>query len=199
MKNRRITLAVGVCALVGAASIGVLLASAADRPSRPVAGQETVPSAGQTPARVATQVVNGQAWSLDAFTNANGRTCLAQHAPAGSGTGTACADPQTLFASGPLHVEVDQRTLPTDKTHWSSIWVYGWVAPQVSTLVAVMTNCERVQLSFANGVFSHVFTGRDLPQKLIAYGQGGAAGQEKQLALSVSPQAAGLATAPACS
>lgn len=192
--QKTILVAAILCVAAGIA-FGAIRASAGSGPTQPLMSAENTPASAVS--TVASQVVNGQTWSLSSFTNRNGRVCLRENVPPGAGAdsdgGTACADPNGLFTLGSLHLETDLRTAPSDSGRWSSVWVYGWSASGVTTLVAQMRDCSTVPMEVASGVFSRVFGTGDVPQRLIAYRADGSIMQEVQVPIPQSPSANAIA------
>lgn len=189
MNSKKVTIGLVVLGLGAAVAFGTLQATAGGVPAPPRADLETVVGNVASVNSVTSQIVNAEPWSLDSFTNANGRVCLRQRVPSSvDGSGTACADEATLFASGPIHSEVDTRALGSNTSAWSVVWVYGWTSPNLAKLVAVLSDCRQVAVQVTSGgVFSHVFTNGELPQELIGYRADNSVLQQRQLSVGTSP------------
>jgi len=189
-KPQKTLFAAGAICILAGISFGALRASAGSSPTPPLMSAESTPAGAIS--TVESQVIGGQTWSLSTFTNKNGRVCLRQNIPPTAGAehgGTACADPETLFATGAIHLETDMETAPNNRGEWSNVWVYGWSASGVTDLVAQLRDCTTVPVRIASGVFSHVFPPGHLPQRLIAYQVDGTVMQEVAVSVPPSPSA----------
>src|SRR4029077_19392304 len=74
------------------------------------------------------QTVDGQQWSLTAFTNSQSQVCGGELVPNDAGDGgqaLTCRDPRTMFAKSPVVAVFGARVTPkTLGTGWSNSWVW---------------------------------------------------------------------------
>jgi hypothetical protein len=179
MIRRAVISALAVAAIaVGAWSVGASDASSIvfRAPEHP----NLTPQAGETLHGPPPQVVDGQQWSVKTFTNEDGLTCASEIVPNDNGeggTGSTCFAPESMFDSGPIRLYVGMRSHLSNRKAWSNIWLWGWVAPEVSALRIELANCARIPLTInQNRMFFRVFGTQQIQtkafaQNLIAYRQ----------------------------
>jgi hypothetical protein len=119
------------------------------------------------------QTVDGQPWSLTAFTNSQNQVCAGQLVPNDAGDGgqaLTCRDPQTMFANTPLVAFSGARaTHATIGKGWTNSWVFGWASPAVASVNLRLTNCSVIQLPLsADHTFLQVFSRGQLASGVAA-------------------------------
>lgn len=188
-RNAALVLALAIVAAVGTA--GAIYGS--DLPGALISTTpRTTPAPGERVARVLDQTVEGQQWSLAAFTNAAGEFCAGETVPSDAGDGgqgLSCRKPETLFKDSPLVYFVGARQRPSDLSSWANVWVWGFAAPDIHRLELRLTNCARLHLPITEErLFFKVFGRTDrstiAPQDLVAYDQYGGVVAEEPTPLS---------------
>jgi hypothetical protein len=167
------------------------------------------PSPGQVVVAHDKQVIDGEQWKLNTFSNAAGDTCMQAVVPGEEGgLGTNCVAPDQLFAQGPIRANVGSRTSVIDRAHWSAVWIWGRVADNVARVTLTTNGCSGTPLSFdADGVFLHVIPASGaalgaIPHALVAYNAAGTVVGTQVIPVAATPSAqraqASIPRPPAC-
>jgi len=112
------------------------------------------------------QIIDGQAWSISVFPTKGAKFCAGPRYVVNGQVAQAmsCGDQTTMFADHRLVLHVGgSQARPSvgheksDLSHWSSIWVWGVAAPDVSRITLQLTDCQKVDLPLdEDGVFLFV-------------------------------------------
>jgi hypothetical protein len=203
LRKHRLLLAMSLVTVVGlTGAAGAIAFTSANRQSRGAIDPSPAKNARVTVHDA--QLVGGQNWQVNSFTNAEGQACLAVVVPGEEGgTGTNCDDPSSFFARGPIHYVVSSKSSASDRSHWEAVWVWGRVAPSVTRLELTTATCARTPVRVdSDGVFLHILTPAlarstaSLPQGLVAYDATGSRVANDPVPLAATPAAQHSLNAP---
>lgn len=195
----------GVTALVSFEALA-WAGSAGSASAPPPDAVDTTLGPGQTYHAHLQQIVDGQQWQLTTFTNEYGQLCAGEKVPndgGDGGQGATCRNPNTLLANGQLFFSVGARTVSSQNTQWSNVWVWGWTAPTVAELDLQLSDCSTVPLQidsdhmFFKVLGANVTHAGVLPNRLVAYDASGAVLSEVDAAHVPTTPLPGSTTPPA--
>jgi len=123
----------------------------------------------------------GEVWSLTTWKDKAGRSCKGINVP-GEGHSRNCASTSELLAEpdGTRRPIWASRGAQERDNGWHAVWLRGFVAPSVKSLVVTTAKCDQFPLEFdTDGVFFHLISGADAaagawPIRLDAFDASGA-------------------------
>lgn len=150
----------------------------------------------------------GEVWSLTTWKDKAGRSCRGINVP-GEGHSRNCASTSELLA------EPDGTRRPIwahrgasareGNNGWHAVWLRGFVAPSVKSLVVTTAKCDKVPLEFdTDGVFFQLISGADAaagawPIRLDVFDASGAIVSSTRIPITTPDRESPLAaTQPSC-
>lgn len=105
--------------------------------------------------------LGGEVWSLTTWRDKAGRSCRGINVP-GEGHSRNCEPTPELLAERPIWFSRGASAREGSNV-WRAVWLRGFVAPSVKSLVVTTAKCDKVPLEFGtDGVFFHLISGADV-------------------------------------
>jgi hypothetical protein len=144
----------------------------------------------------------GEVWSLTTWKDKAGRSCRGINVP-GEGHSRNCEPTSELLAERPIWFSRGAGARE-GSNGWHAVWLRGFVAPSVKSLVVTTAKCDQVPLEFGtDGVFFHLISGADAaagawPIRLDAFDASGAIVSSTRIPMTTPDVKTFAAHQPSC-